>query len=365
MHRAFTGPDAATVRAPTVPVRDARPASGRMAACSGGFRAWVAYSGLIDDNSRTRCSDFFARSSTGLLMPRLPQPIPYQGSKRALAATILAYVPRGVDCFYEPFAGSAAVTLAAAHRQLAARYVISDSLEPLAGVWRLIIDEPWMLADRYEDLWFAQLGRENDFFNHVRQQFNADRDPAKLLYLLARCVKNAVRFNLNGEFNQSPDNRRKGVHPVRMRTNILTASSLLQGRASAREADYESILDSAGPADFIYMDPPYQGTSTGRDRRYQDVLDLDRFVWNLERLNDRGVRYAVSFDGRCGDRVYGPELPARLGLTRLEIEAGRSTQATLNGRTDVTIESLYLSPSLGPIEAQPVILYAAQTRLGV
>jgi DNA adenine methylase len=35
-----------------------------------------------------------------------------------------------------------------------------------------------------------------------------------------------------------------------------------------------------------------------------------------------------------------------LGLNKIEIEAGRSTQATLLGRKEITVESLYLSPNL-------------------
>jgi DNA adenine methylase len=47
-----------------------------------------------------------------------------------------------------------------------------------------------------------------------------------------------------------------------------------------------------------------------------------------------------------GTKAYGPALPDELGMTRLLLHAGRSSQATLNGRTEATIESLYLSPGL-------------------
>ena len=39
-------------------------------------------------------------------MTKLPHPIPYQGSKRSLAPMIGPYIPRGVETFFEPFAGS-------------------------------------------------------------------------------------------------------------------------------------------------------------------------------------------------------------------------------------------------------------------
>ncbi len=43
----------------------------------------------------------------------VPQPIPYQGSKRYIAKVILAFFPKAVETLFEPFAGSAAVSLAA------------------------------------------------------------------------------------------------------------------------------------------------------------------------------------------------------------------------------------------------------------
>ena len=49
---------------------------------------------------------------------------------------------------------------------------------------------------------------------------------------------------------------------------------------------------------------------------------------------------------RVQNRIYGKPLPAKLNLTLVEIEAGRSSQATLLGRSEMTVESLYLSPAL-------------------
>lgn len=39
-------------------------------------------------------------------------------------------------------------------------------------------------------------------------------------------------------------------------------------------------------------------------------------------------------------------LPESLNVARLELHAGRSSQSTLNGGSDVTMESLYVSNSL-------------------
>jgi len=81
-------------------------------------------------------------------------------------------------------------------------------------------------------------------------------------------------------------------------------------------------------------------------RAISPALAFDDFVAQLAVLNLKNVRYLVSYDGRLGNRSYGKPLPAKLHLTLLEIEAGRSSQATLLGRDQMTVESLYLSPAL-------------------
>ena len=80
----------------------------------------------------------------------IPHPIPYQGSKRRLAERILAVAgERRFGTLYEPFAGSAALTLAAAQRGLADTYVVGDSLTPLAGIWSRVLDAPGVTHLRY------------------------------------------------------------------------------------------------------------------------------------------------------------------------------------------------------------------------
>jgi DNA adenine methylase len=277
---------------------------------------------------------------------RVPHPIPYQGSKRNLAPAIFGYFPDRVATLIEPFAGSAALTLAAAARGLAERYVINDLNHPLVNLWRAIVESPEKLARRYETLWRTQHGDRRQYYDKVRDEFNRSGRPDCLLYLLARCVKAAVRYNANGEFNQSPDNRRMGALPETMRAHILGASHLLRGKTECSSLDYKEVVAQAAPDDMIYMDPPYQGVCGERDPRYLKGVLFDEFVEVLEALNFRDIKYLVSYDGRTGHRVHGRKLPERLRLHLIELEAGRSSQATLLGRAEVTVESLYLSPAL-------------------
>ncbi len=92
----------------------------------------------------------------------------------------------------------------------------------------------------------------------------------------------------------------------------MGASALLKDKCSLSSVDYREVLESA----------------------------------KLDRLRCRGIAFIVSYDGRTGAKLYGRTLPESLGLTHVEIPAGRSTQATLLGRDDSTFESLYLSPEI-------------------
>ena len=205
---------------------------------------------------------------------------------------------------------------------------------------------PDKLAKEYESLWNEQLDDPKSFYRKIRDEFNLTGKPDRFLYLLARCVKASVRYNANGEFNQSPDNRRRGTTPATMREQILGSSYLLKGKTSFSSTNYRDAVLGVKELDLVYMDPPYQGVCGNRDTRYLASVQFCEFVEVLECLNEKHVRYIVSYDGRTGDKVHGVRLPEHLNLTHMELNAGRSTQATLLGRDDKTVESLYLSPAL-------------------
>lgn len=293
-----------------------------------------------------RFSDTFPGSVREISMIRLPHPLPYQGSKRSLVPLIAPHVPQKVDVWFEPFAGSAAMTIWAANRGAARHYVLGESLAPIAELWQSIINKPTETAARYKDVWEGQKAGDLGYFNSVRERYNSKRDPIDLLYLVCRCVKNAVRFNRSGAFTQSVDKRRLGMRPTKMANAIEGVAFLLRGRTEIRVGDWLETTVDAKPQDFLYMDPPYLGTSIGKDKRYAHQMEQERLVAGLQTLLNRRVRFALSYDGTTGGKEYGPPLPDELGLTRFLLHAGISSQSTLNGKTEETLESLYLSPGL-------------------
>lgn len=280
----------------------------------------------------------------------VPHIVQYQGSKRILAPKILEYFPHRFVRLIEPFSGMAAITMAVAQQHRAQKYYLNDLNTPLVEILREAVETPDILIAEYEKVWKEQLSFNEGSVAHfykVREEFNqGNKTAANMLYLLARCVKGSVRYSSAGMFNQSPDKRRKGTSPLTLAKNIYQISAMLKGKAEFTSMDYRKVLEQAVPGDLVYMDPPYQGVCNSRDNRYFSGINFSEFVEAIADLNARGVDFAISYDGLCGDKQYGEDLPETLGLRKVLLNAGLSSQAILLGRKETTYEALYLSRNL-------------------
>ena len=279
-----------------------------------------------------------------------PHIVQYQGSKRNLAPQILQYIPRKFNRLIEPFAGMAAITIAVSMQKRAGRYLLNDLNGPLINLLRESITNPQQLIENYTRVWNEQLTYQGGSVEHyykVRNDFNnGDQCAANMLYLLARCVKGSVRYSSTGQFNQSPDKRRMGTNPKHLARNVFMISSFLKDKTDFSSVDYREVTRNSRPGDVVYMDPPYQGVCSSRDSRYFSGIDYHDFVGCVEDLNRRGIDYIISYDGTCGDKQYGFDLPKELGLRKVMLNAGLSSQSLLLGKRETTVEALYLSHNL-------------------
>ena len=294
-----------------------------------------------------------------------PHIVQYQGSKRNLAPQILQYIPKRFNRLIEPFAGMAAITIAVSKQRRAERYLLNDLNEPLINVLKEAITNPQQLIEDYTRVWRGQLtyqGGSVEHFYKVRDDFNnGDQSAANMLYLLARCVKGSVRYSSAGQFNQSPAKRRMGTNPNNLARNVFLISSYLKDKTEFSSVDYREVTRNARRGDVVYMDPPYQGVCSSRDCRYFSGIDFNDFVECVDDLNRRGIDVIISYDGTCGDKQYGIDLPKELGLRKIMLNAGLSSQSLLLGKKETTVEALYLSHHLreavAPV-AQEQLLFA-------
>lgn len=267
-------------------------------------------------------------------LPPVPSLVKWTGGKRSQAARIAALAPPHAR-YFEPFLGGGAVL----YHLGRPGSVVGDDYAPLVALWRQVAETPDRVVADYRAAWTALQADLPGHFYAVRDRFNAAPNPADLNFLLRTCVNGIVRFNEAGAFNNSFHLSRPGMHPDRFAAVVRRWHARLRG-VDIRDGDFARTVADAGPDDFVYLDPPYVGTRN----RYQTGPDPDRLVAVLEGLTARGVRWALSYDGRRGDRAYAEALPPEVYRRKIRLATGPSAIGkVLNAASEAVEESLYLN----------------------
>ncbi|GGI95300.1 hypothetical protein GCM10010885_01110 [Alicyclobacillus cellulosilyticus] len=264
-----------------------------------------------------------------------PSLIKWTGSKRYLAAQIARHFPDRYRRFVDPFLGSGAL-LYFGHR---GDSLAGDAFAPLVAFWRLVQTDVEAVIRDYSRQWVRLQTEGPAYFYAVRERFNQAPNPLDLCFLTRTCVNGIIRFNARGEFNNSFHLSRPGMRPERFARMARRWASRLQGVHLVCQ-DYRDTLAAARPGDFVYLDPPYARTR----QRYADGVRQRDLIAALADLNRRGVRWALSYDGRRGAADFTQPLPAGLYKHRILLYGGASAvRRVLHGAVEPVHESLYLN----------------------
>lgn len=261
--------------------------------------------------------------------------IKWSGSKRPVAKQLAQYVLFG-DRYYEPFVGGGAMMPYASCNQ----GIASDIIPELIDLWNSIKDNPNNVAAEYQHRWELLQQQGPDVYYQVRDSFNKTRDCMDFLFLTRTCVNGLIRYNNEGQFNNSFHLSRPGIHPDRLRKIIAEWSECISN-FTFKNTDYRDTLSNVRRGDFVFLDPPYGGT---KDRYTRTPFDLSAFYCELERLNKVGANWMLTFDGTAGGREYSFAPPVELYRHKFSIHTGNSAfTKVMNSQTDSISESVYLN----------------------
>jgi DNA adenine methylase len=241
--------------------------------------------------------------------------IKWSGSKRKVALELSAnFLTK--KRYIEPFLGGGSlIPFRGVEKGIA-----SDIIPELIHLWNEIKHNPKNVANEYKKRWEMLQKNGHSVFYKIRESFNLTKDPNDFLFLTRTCVNGLIRYNSNGEFNNSMHKNRPGINPQLLSKIIDDWSSYTQGMEFFNQ-DYRETLEMAGKDDFVFLDPPYGGTK-GRYTKLE--FDVNDFYTQLEKLNSKGVSWMLTFDGNAGEREYDFVLPDGLYLEKTFVNTGNS-----------------------------------------
>lgn len=261
--------------------------------------------------------------------------IKWTGSKRKISFEITRRFPGDYENYYEPFVGGGSVLF----QEGPESGLCLDICEPLIGIWKLIKNEPENLISYYKENWKKLQDIGHEYYYEIREKFNDTKEPEHLYFLSRTCVNGLIRFNQDGEFNNSFHHSRPGIHPKRLSKIIREWSQRIEN-ISFKAGDYAQILDTVTGNDFVYMDPPYFNTTA----RYYGSINEERFFEFLSELNDKNVRYALSLDGFSEVKDYRTEIPDEIYEEIFLLKSGKSSfKKVMDKEKSEVKESLYLN----------------------
>lgn len=261
--------------------------------------------------------------------------IKWSGSKRSQADKIKKYIPNTFKKYYEPFIGGGSIlyTINPSHA------ICGDICAPLIDLWNEIKHNPQKLAIEYEKRWLKLQTDGHSIYYKIRDNFNKTHSPEDLLFLSRTCVNGLIRFNAQGNFNNSFHHTRPGISPQKLTKIIYDWSKHIQGTQFIAQ-DYTQTTLDAKKGDFIYLDPPYFHTKG----RYYGSIDYEKFFNYLESLNRKDIKFILSFDGIRGKNNYIINLPKDLYKRHELIPSGNSSFKKVMDKQNLQVfESLYLN----------------------
>lgn len=268
--------------------------------------------------------------------------IKWSGSKRSQAENILAYFPKEIDTYYEPFCGGASVLRRLLSSDIKVnRYVCSDLNGGLIDLWNEIINNPERVSSYYKKLWNElnqddDKQRKKDYFATVRERYNREHNPLDFMFIMRTTTNGMPRYNRDGEFNNSFHVTRNGIIPETLEKIIYEWSELLnKNKVEFMACSYDEIKPKEN--DFVYLDPPYANTKG----MYYGTIDYDK-LWNW--LRNLPCKYALSFDGISGEEDNTWNVPQDVYSRHEYLLNGNSSFKRTIGKSNDSIvyESLYL-----------------------
>ena len=205
-----------------------------------------------------------------------------------------------INTYVEPFVGGGAVFFHIAYEYpQIKRHFLFDINQDLVNCFNEIKTNVGAMIDELRSLEAAFLRKREgrkDFYYEMRNQFNTDRSPAKLIFLNKTCYNGLYRVNRKDEFNVPFGDYKNPT--ICNEANLRNVSEVLQN-AEVICGGFTDSQQYINNESFVYFDPPYRPlsptasfTSYSKDNfSEQDQIRLAKFC---RQIHSEGSKFLLS-----------------------------------------------------------------------
>jgi len=230
----------------------------------------------------------------------------WAGGKKQLLDEIDRRLPQGlkdgsIDTYVEPFVGGGAVFFhIKTNYPSIKKFYLLDINQDLVNCYQAIKNDVESLieelAEIEKDFLTKERGNRKRKYYEIRDKFNSDRDPAKLICLNRTCFNGLYRVNKKGEFNV-PFGDYKNPK-ICDEENLRAVSDNLQN-TKILCVDFEKSQRYADPRSFYYLDPPYRplnqtSSFTSYSKESFTQQDQVRLAEFCKRISAKGAFFLLS-----------------------------------------------------------------------
>ena len=245
-------------------------------------------------------------------MPKSFVPLSMPGGKTRVVKKILSPLfPEFDGNFYDPFIGGGSIPLWIAQTRPEKEIYVNDINKKLYTFWKVLMENHEELISklikirRSADPNNLEVGKKVlNFYNEKLYNENStDLEQATSFFIL-----NKISFSgLTEHGSLSKHNYEKKFNELNI--NKLKDLNLIMKNFHISNIDYEELLSSHSPEDFIFLDPPYRlkerNTLYGKDGKIHENFDHDRFAEVVKKIKGKFmITYNDSEENRENFKDY-------------------------------------------------------------
>jgi DNA adenine methylase len=245
--------------------------------------------------------------SNRLLHNKLPVCYPFvkwAGGKTQLLAKLYSFIPSGFSRYFEPFLGGGALFFyLISNKSRPLTTYLSDINSELINSYLVVKDNVDKLIDLLNQHEIKYKKDPSRYYYELRTQdlkkTNRTARAARFIALNRTCYNGLYRVNRQGLFNVPWGKYKDPL--ICNSSNLRNVSLALQhSRTTIQVGDYKEILlEKVREGDFVYLDPPYNpSSSTSYFTRYTrsgfDDGDQQELAATFRKLDGKGCKILLS-----------------------------------------------------------------------